>query len=67
MAKTNKGKDLVTITCYGKTKTMERDKAIEFYKQGVAASEGSERNRYMNILEGLECGLSTVDDGEDDW
>ena len=67
MATETKDKDLVKITCYGETEEMERDKAIAFYKQGVEECDGSERDRYMNILEGLEAGLNEVDDGEEDW
>lgn len=62
MAKKN---DMVTITCYGNTETMERSTAIQFYMQGVVECEGSERDRYINILEGLEAGLKEVDDREE--
>lgn len=43
-------KDIVTITCYGKTSQMKRKQAIEFYTSCVLCSEGSERERYAKIL-----------------
>lgn len=54
--------DKVKITCYGKTETMERKKAIQFYRECIANSEGSERERYVNIFMGLVDGLSKVSD-----
>ena len=54
--------DLVKITCYRQTKIMERVEAIRFYREGVNACEGSERDRYMNILLGLIDGLKEVSD-----
>ena len=60
-------KDIVTITCYRKTKQMERRKAIKFYKEGAVACKGSsEGDRYMSIVMGLKEGLSAVDD-EWEW
>ena len=56
-------KDMVKITCYGKTETMERSNAMKFYREAADWSEGSERERYVNILFGLMDGLSEVDDG----
>lgn len=58
----NKNKDIVTITCYGKTEHMEREKAIVFYLEGMMCSEGSEQNRYANILAGLMSGLTVCTD-----
>ncbi len=57
-------KDMVTITCYGETATMERSKAIDFYEECIAGSDGSERNRYINIVISLKQGLTEVSDGE---
>lgn len=54
--------DIVEITCYGKTEMMERNEAIRFYREGADCSEGSERERYVNILFGLMDGLSEVSD-----
>ena len=55
-------KDMVTITCYGKTETMDRQKAINKFTEGLLCSEGSERERYAIILSGLMSGLTNVDD-----
>ena len=55
--------DKVKITCYGKTGTMERSEAMKFYRECADMSEGSERERYVNILFGLMDGLSEVNDG----
>lgn len=54
--------DKVKITCYGKTETMERNEAIKFYRECADWSEGSERERYVNILFGLMDGLNEVTD-----
>lgn len=54
--------DLVKITCYRKTETMERSKAMKFYRECADNSEGSERDRYVNILFGLMDGLKEVSD-----
>ena len=42
-------KDMVKVTCYKTTQTMTRDDAIQFYLKAIRCSEGSERDRYMNI------------------
>lgn len=55
-------KDMVKITCYGKTETMERSKALDFYREAIACCEGSERDRYMTIFIGLMDGLAEVSD-----
>ena len=53
----------VTVTCYGNTKTwVSRERALEFYKEACRHSEGAERNRYLNIVWGIEDGLSRVSD-----
>lgn len=59
-------KDIVTIVCYGHKKQMERDEAIRFYREGFFCSEGSEQNRYANILIGLYGGDIVCTDGDDD-
>lgn len=46
--KTNK-KDMVTITCYSQTETMERGKALKKYLEAMRCSEGSENERYQQI------------------
>ena len=54
--------DMVKITCYGKTEMMTRADAIKLYREGVACCEGSERDRYTNILIGLLNGDTEVSD-----
>ncbi len=55
--------DPVTITCYGKTEVWEdRKDAIRFYREGAAACEGAERDRYVNILLQLAGGQSVCAD-----
>lgn len=55
----------VTITCYGETKIWDdRIDALHFYKQGVAASEGCERERYMRIVLQLMEGRKVCTDEE---
>ena len=53
----------VTVTCYGKTeKWCSRAEALAFFKKACRHSEGAERDRYLNIVWGLEDGKTTVDD-----
>lgn len=52
----------VTITCYGKTRQMERKKAVEFYTTCILCSEGSERERYSKILAELLAGYRYCSD-----
>lgn len=54
--------DIVTITCYDKTKTMMRHEAIAFYKDCILASDGQKRHRYENIYMGLIQGDDHVSD-----
>lgn len=54
--------DIVKITCYGKTETRTRGEAIKFYREGARCCEGAERDRYLNIVWGLEDGLTEVSD-----
>lgn len=56
--------DIVTIICYGKRSQMARDEAIAFYSEAIAACDGSEKDRYMNIFLGLVMGLTVCTDGE---
>ena len=57
-----KGKDLVTITCYGKKEQMHRDEAIAFYSEAVMCCEGSEQSRYATILAQLSAGEKECSD-----
>ena len=55
-------KDLVKITCYRRTEVMERKDAIAKYLEAMAWSDGSERDRYVNIYLGLISGEKEVSD-----
>ena len=56
--------DLVKITCYNRTETMEREDAIAKYVEAMAWSDGSERDRYVNVYLGLISGATEVSDGD---
>lgn len=45
-----KSKDLVTIVCYNKVETREREEALKFYRNGFNCSDGAEKERYANII-----------------
>jgi hypothetical protein len=42
--------DIVIVKCYGTEKKYKRKDAIREFKTAVEVCEGSERERYMNIL-----------------
>ena len=48
--------DLVSITCYGKTKTYKRKEAINKFLFFLTLCEGAERDRYTNIYVDLLAG-----------
>ena len=53
----------VYTTCYGTRKEWDsKDKAIAFFKEAAANSDGCERSRYVNILLKLMDGETDVDD-----
>lgn len=54
--------DDVTILCYGQLRQMKRGDAINFFTEGILASDGSERDRYCSIVTGLKQGHFGVDD-----
>ena len=55
--------DKVTVICYGQAKEWEnRWEAIDYYSEGVAACDGSERDRYETILLKLLAGLTVCSD-----
>lgn len=56
--------DKVKITCYGETKEWIRKDALKFYKEAERCCEGSERERYMNIVDQLEDGETVCVDTE---
>lgn len=53
-------KDIVTITCYGKTKEYERQEAIIYFLQCMMCSEGAEQSRYTNIYLKLISGFKEI-------
>ena len=55
-------KDMVKVTCYGKTEMMTREDAIKEFFEGMMCCEGSERDRYTNIYCQLMEGLDEVCD-----
>lgn len=58
--------DYVKVTCYGEEKVYDdRQEAIDFFEECVANSEGSERNRYVEILIDLRSGKIDCSDKED--
>ena len=57
--------DIVTITCYGQKTTMTRQEALEEYREAMRCCEGSERERYCNIVMDLEDGKTECSDGDE--
>lgn len=53
--------DMVTIKCYGTTKTYTRDDALDKFLEYMCMSEGSEHDRYTNIFIALKCGEKNID------
>ena len=58
----NEKPDIVMVTCYKNTKAWDRADALAFFRAGVDACEGSERERYMNIVRQLESGATECSD-----
>ena len=56
-------KDIVTIICYGDIERKERSEAIKFYKECAYACDGSEKERYSNVLLDLMDGRKLAWDG----
>ena len=58
--------DSVKVVCYGQEKVWDsRDEASQFYLEAMAATEGSERDRYTNIYLQLQAGNSVCTDIDD--
>lgn len=56
---------MIKITCYGITEEYpetERENLRKEFIKSILWSEGSERDRYVNILMGLECGDTDITD-----
>ena len=54
--------DKVTIVCYGRKEVMDRNDAIRLYAEGVAVCDGSEKEKYANILSDLVMGMTVCTD-----
>lgn len=55
----------ITTVCYGKEDTWETKKAAEqFFLQAMMGSDGSERDRYINIYIKLQMGMDFCTDDE---
>lgn len=52
--------DIVTITCYGRTKTYTRKEATKKFLEGMMMCEGAERDRYTNIYLDLLDGKKNI-------
>ena len=55
--------DRVTTICYGQKKEWDdRWEAVDFFKEGVMACDGAEKERYTNILLKLLAGETECSD-----
>ena len=55
--------DRVTTICYGQKKEWDdRWEAVDFFKEGAMACDGSEKDRYTTILLKLLAGETTSSD-----
>ena len=62
----NKKDTKIICKCYGKEMEFNsRQEATDYFMQGLMCSEGSEQNRYANILSDLWCGRTYCTDDED--
>lgn len=46
----SKMSEVVTITCYNKTRKLTRRSALKYFMQGMQCSDGSEHDRYETIF-----------------
>ena len=56
--------DMVKVVCYGSAKMCERQKAIDEFTTAILCCEGSERDRYCQILSQLRSGKKVATDGD---
>ena len=54
--------DVVVITCYNQTSKMVRKDAMMHYLEWLLYTEGSEQERYANILRQLFMGKTECND-----
>mgnify|MGYP001197243399 CR=1 FL=1 len=58
--------ETIKVTCYGKTDVYgNREEAERFYLEAMMNSEGSERDRYVNIYLQLKEGRTECSDVEE--
>ena len=55
-------RDMVEVTCYGTTKSYERQQAIREFRIAMQVCEGHEKERYTNIYCELVRGKKVVCD-----
>lgn len=60
--------DKVVVLCYGQRETWKtRQDALRFYKECAEMTEGSERERYVNIVFDLMDNKSFCSDGDEEY
>ena len=57
-----KHKDPVIVVCYNEREHWDRQKAIAFYEEGMFACEGSEADRYKQVVRELKQGKKVACD-----
>ena len=60
----NNNRDIVTLVCYGKKREMSRMEAKMEMLECMLNSEGSEKERYINIYMDLMSGKKVCTDKE---
>ena len=58
-----KHKDPVIVVCYNEREHWDRQKAIDFYEDGMFCCEGAEADRYKAVVRDLKAGLKVAYDG----
>ena len=58
----------IAVTAYGQVQCfVSKKKAINFYLECMAMSEGAERERYTNIYFALLAGATRINSDKEDW
>lgn len=58
-----KHKDPVIVVCYNEREHWDRQKAIDFYEEGMFCCEGAEADRYKAVVRDLKAGKKVAYDG----
>lgn len=58
-----KHKDPVIVVCYKQREHWDRQKAIDFYVEGVLCTDGAESDRYKEVVRQLKAGFKVACDG----